>query len=60
MSDEFKLSLDTDLYKGTVSVNTGLFIDGKWSKPIEGGTIECVVLEQLAFAVHIDYLCLAS
>ncbi|KAK1225522.1 hypothetical protein PQX77_011541 [Marasmius sp. AFHP31] len=42
MSDEFKLSLDTDLYKGTVHINTGLYIDGKWTKPVEGGTIEVV------------------
>jgi len=40
MTDTFKLSLDTDLYKGTVSVNTGLFIDGKWVKPVEEGTHE--------------------
>ncbi|KAK7051661.1 hypothetical protein VNI00_004640 [Paramarasmius palmivorus] len=41
MSDDaFKLSLDKDLYKGTVSLNTGLFINGKFVKPVEGGTID--------------------
>ncbi|THU91597.1 aldehyde dehydrogenase [Dendrothele bispora CBS 962.96] len=38
MTDSFKLTLDTDLYKGTLSVNTGLFINGEWVKPVEGGT----------------------
>ncbi|KAK1229781.1 hypothetical protein PQX77_001691 [Marasmius sp. AFHP31] len=40
---EFKLQLDTQAYKGTVSVNTGLFIGGKWVDPVEGGTIEYVL-----------------
>ncbi|KAF5371271.1 hypothetical protein D9758_004301 [Tetrapyrgos nigripes] len=39
-TDVFKLSLDKDTYKGTVSVSTGLFIDGKFVKPVEGGTID--------------------
>ncbi|KAL0564081.1 hypothetical protein V5O48_017976, partial [Marasmius crinis-equi] len=38
--DVFKHSLDTELWKGTISINTGLFIDGKWVKPVEGGTID--------------------
>ncbi|KAF9258976.1 aldehyde dehydrogenase [Marasmius fiardii PR-910] len=38
----FKLDLNTPSYKGTVSVNTGLFIDGKWVDPVEGGTIDVV------------------
>ncbi|KAF5346487.1 hypothetical protein D9756_010090 [Leucocoprinus leucothites] len=28
---------NTPLYKGKVTVNTGLFIDGKWVEPVEGG-----------------------
>ncbi|KAK7450128.1 hypothetical protein VKT23_013010 [Stygiomarasmius scandens] len=42
MTDIFKLSLDTATYKGTVSVNTGLFINGEWKKPVEGGTHDVV------------------
>ncbi|KAG7097972.1 hypothetical protein E1B28_005282 [Marasmius oreades] len=35
MADVFKLDLDTPTYKGTVSVNTGLFINGKFVDPVE-------------------------
>ncbi|THU91051.1 aldehyde dehydrogenase [Dendrothele bispora CBS 962.96] len=42
MTDIFKLSLDTDSYKGTVSINTGLFINGKFVKPVEGGTLDVI------------------
>ncbi|KAL0566858.1 hypothetical protein V5O48_015141 [Marasmius crinis-equi] len=42
-SKPFSLKLDTAAYKVTVSVNTGLFIGGKWVDPVEGGTIEYVV-----------------
>ncbi|KAG7097950.1 hypothetical protein E1B28_005261 [Marasmius oreades] len=35
MTDVFKLDLDTPTYKGTVSVNTGLFIDGKFVNPVK-------------------------
>ncbi|KAF9255421.1 aldehyde dehydrogenase [Marasmius fiardii PR-910] len=38
----FKLDLNTPSYKGTVSINTGLFIAGKWVDPVEGGTIDVV------------------
>ncbi|KAF9445502.1 aldehyde dehydrogenase [Macrolepiota fuliginosa MF-IS2] len=33
---------DTSLYKGNVTVHTGLYIDGKWVNPIEGGSIDIV------------------
>ncbi|KAK1230877.1 hypothetical protein PQX77_006016, partial [Marasmius sp. AFHP31] len=41
-SKQFELQLDTQAYKGTVSVNTGLFIGGKWVDPVEGGTIDVI------------------
>jgi len=43
MTDVFKLELDKELYKGTVSLNTGLFINGQFVKPAEGGTIKYVL-----------------
>ncbi|KAL0568354.1 hypothetical protein V5O48_013637 [Marasmius crinis-equi] len=41
-SKRFELQLDTPAYKGTVSVNTSLFIGGKWVEPVEGGTLDVV------------------
>ncbi|KAL0068540.1 hypothetical protein AAF712_004254 [Marasmius tenuissimus] len=41
-SRRFELPLDTPAYKGTVSVNTSLFIGGKWVEPAEGGTIDII------------------
>ncbi|KAL0579353.1 hypothetical protein V5O48_002629 [Marasmius crinis-equi] len=41
-SKQFTLQLDTAAYKGTVSVNTGLFIGGKWVDPADGGTIDVI------------------
>ncbi|KAL0568210.1 hypothetical protein V5O48_013780 [Marasmius crinis-equi] len=41
-SKQFKVQLDTATYKGTVSVNTGLFIGGKWVEPVEGGTLDVI------------------
>ncbi|KAF9261277.1 aldehyde dehydrogenase [Marasmius fiardii PR-910] len=35
MPDVFKLDLNTPTYKGTVSVNTGLFINGQFVDPVE-------------------------
>ncbi|KAF5371272.1 hypothetical protein D9758_004300 [Tetrapyrgos nigripes] len=40
MTDVFKLTLDTPTYKGTVSCKTGLYINGEWVKPVEGGKID--------------------
>ncbi|KAF9441860.1 aldehyde dehydrogenase ALDH67 [Macrolepiota fuliginosa MF-IS2] len=34
---------DTPLYKGNITVHTGLYIDGKWIEPIEGGNLIDVV-----------------
>lgn len=31
---------DTSVYKGDITINTGLFIDGKWVDPVEKGTID--------------------
>ena len=45
MSDVFSLELDTPAYKGTVTLNTGLFIDGKFVEPVEKGSkIEYVLI----------------
>ncbi|KAK1230879.1 hypothetical protein PQX77_006018 [Marasmius sp. AFHP31] len=41
-SRRFELPLNTPAYKGTVSVNTSLFIGGKWVDPVEGGTIDII------------------
>jgi aldehyde dehydrogenase (NAD+) len=38
----FKTELKTPTFNGTVSVNTGLFINGEWVDPVEGGTVEYV------------------
>ncbi|ESK94761.1 aldehyde dehydrogenase [Moniliophthora roreri MCA 2997] len=38
----FKQEINTTLYKGTVSVNTGLFIGGEFVNPVDGGTIDVV------------------
>ncbi len=42
MSQVFTYTFDTPTFKGTSKVNTGLFINGKFVDPIEGGSIECV------------------
>ncbi|KAF5370379.1 hypothetical protein D9758_006895 [Tetrapyrgos nigripes] len=42
MSEIFKLELDTPAYKGGISFPTGLFIDGKFVKPVEQGKIDVV------------------
>ncbi|KAJ7058876.1 aldehyde dehydrogenase [Mycena amicta] len=36
------IKLDTATFKGTVSFNTGLFIDGKWVDPVEPASIDIV------------------
>ncbi|KAK7461771.1 hypothetical protein VKT23_008202 [Stygiomarasmius scandens] len=40
MSTTFQISLDTPAYKGALSCNTDLYINGQWVKPVEGGKIE--------------------
>ncbi|KIJ92760.1 hypothetical protein K443DRAFT_685075 [Laccaria amethystina LaAM-08-1] len=42
MTGTFSYTFDTAAYKGTAIINTGLFIDGKWVEPVEGGTIDVV------------------
>ncbi|KAF9261848.1 aldehyde dehydrogenase [Marasmius fiardii PR-910] len=42
MSTTWESKLDTPTFKGTLSINTGLFIDGKWVDPVEGGKIDVV------------------
>ncbi|KAJ7191744.1 aldehyde dehydrogenase [Mycena pura] len=36
------LDFDTPSYKGTITFNTGLFIDGKWVDPVEPGSIDVI------------------
>lgn len=43
MPQTFTYQFDTALYKGSVSVNTGLYINGQWVDPVEKGTIEYVI-----------------
>ncbi|KAJ8483084.1 hypothetical protein ONZ45_g14723 [Pleurotus djamor] len=38
----YEHQFDTPAYKGTATIHTGLFIDGKWVDPVEGGFIEVV------------------
>ncbi|RDB20392.1 Aldehyde dehydrogenase [Hypsizygus marmoreus] len=40
MPGTFTHTFDTPSYKGTATVNTGLFINGQWVDPVEGGTID--------------------
>lgn len=42
MTSIFEYTFDTPSYKGTASINTGLFINGKFVDPVEGGNIEVV------------------
>ncbi|KAH7876625.1 aldehyde dehydrogenase [Lentinula edodes] len=42
MPETFKVELDTPIYKGSVSCNTGLFINGKFVDAVEGGTIDVI------------------
>ena len=44
MPQTFTHQFDTPLYKGTATVNTGLFINGEFVDPVEGGTIEYVAV----------------
>ncbi|KAF9016057.1 aldehyde dehydrogenase [Hymenopellis radicata] len=40
MPSTFQQTLDTPTYKGTVNINTGLFINGKFVDPVKGGSID--------------------
>ena len=40
MPDTFTYKFDTPVFKGTVNVPTGLYIDGKWVHGFERTTIE--------------------
>ena len=40
MPQTFVHELDTALFKGTVSVNTSLYINGQWVDPVEHSSIE--------------------
>jgi len=42
MPNEFTYTFDTELYKESVTFNTGLFIDGEFVDPVEAETIEYV------------------
>lgn len=44
MPTSFAYDFDTPDFKGSVSFDTGLFINGKFVDGSEGGTIECVFL----------------
>ncbi|EKM81449.1 hypothetical protein AGABI1DRAFT_36322 [Agaricus bisporus var. burnettii JB137-S8] len=37
MPQAYTHTFDTPLYKGSVTINIGLFIDGKWVDPVDGG-----------------------
>ena len=43
MPGTFTHVFDTTLFKGTITVNTGLFIDGQWVDSANKETIEWVV-----------------
>lgn len=40
MPQVFTRELKRKTFSGNISVNTGLFIDGKWVDAVDGGTIE--------------------
>jgi aldehyde dehydrogenase (NAD+) len=42
MPEPFKLDIDSPVFKGTVSCNTSLFIDGKFVDAVEGETIDVI------------------
>ena len=43
MSHTFTKQLETPVYKGTISVNTGLYINGQFVDPVERDTLEYVI-----------------
>ncbi|THU97206.1 aldehyde dehydrogenase [Dendrothele bispora CBS 962.96] len=42
MTEQFSLKLDTPAYKGTLSINTGLFINGQWLKSVDPEKLDVV------------------
>jgi aldehyde dehydrogenase (NAD+) len=42
MPSKYTHHFDTPLYKGDVTINTDLFINGQWVEPVESDTIEIV------------------
>lgn len=40
MAGTYTHRFDTKSYKGTSTIHTGLFIDGKFVEPVERGTVE--------------------
>jgi len=42
MPGTYTHKFDTPVYKGEVTIHTGLFIGGQWVDPVEGGTIDVV------------------
>lgn len=53
----FTYQFDTPTYKGTSTVPTGLFINGKFVEPLQKGTIE-YVLASIVFKFHLMNLIL--
>lgn len=43
MPATFTKTFDTAVYKGTITIPLGLYINGKHVDPVEGGSIEYVV-----------------
>ena len=43
MPQTFTHKFDTPVYKGTISVNTGLYINGQFVDPVEKDTLEYVI-----------------
>jgi len=43
MPSTYTHKFDTPVYKGDVTIHTGLFIEGKWVDPVEEGSIELVL-----------------
>lgn len=48
MPETFTYQFDTPAFKGASTINTGLFIGGKWVDSIDRDFIECVVLSPIA------------
>ncbi|TFK33776.1 aldehyde dehydrogenase [Crucibulum laeve] len=42
MPSTFSYTFDTPAYKGTATINTGLFIGGEWVDPVEPATIDVI------------------
>jgi aldehyde dehydrogenase (NAD+) len=42
MTKTYSHTFDSHVFKGTVEIPTGIFINGQWKDGSEGKTIECV------------------